>query len=86
MLFWRNHNCHVHSLLAAVVAPAPGHGHPVCKKHHPDAHTIAALAFVFSVGRRRADDVSPSENGARNEPITASMIAVETANQPADES
>jgi hypothetical protein len=32
------------------------------------------------------NDVSPIENGERNEAITASTIEVETANQPAAES
>lgn len=46
--------------------------------------------FAFGLARRRPGaeltDVSPSENGARNEPITESVIVVETANQPAAES
>ena len=46
------------------------------------------VAFGFRVRFPGAvlTDVSPSVNGARKEPITDSVIAVDTANQPAAES
>jgi hypothetical protein len=42
VLFWHKHNCHVHRCLRLSWHPHPDHGHPVCKKHHPDAHKITA--------------------------------------------
>lgn len=41
-LFLRSHNCHVHKCFRLAWHPHPGHGHPVCKKHHPEAHKITA--------------------------------------------
>lgn len=31
-----HHNCHVHKCWRLDWHPHPDHGHPVCKKHHPD--------------------------------------------------
>ena len=42
LLFWHNHNCHIHRCWRLSWHPHPVHGHPVCKKHHPDAHQIKA--------------------------------------------
>lgn len=33
--WWRKHNCHVHRCWRLSWHPHPGHGHPVCSKHHP---------------------------------------------------
>jgi hypothetical protein len=41
-LFLRRHNCHVHRCWRLAWHPHPDHGHPVCKKHHPQAKTITA--------------------------------------------
>ena len=41
-LFWRRHNCHVHRCWRLQWHAHPGHGHPVCKKHHPDGNRIFA--------------------------------------------
>ena len=35
---WTKHNCHVHGCPWLSWHPDPEHGHPVCKKHHPDSH------------------------------------------------
>lgn len=41
MYLWlRKHNCHVHRCLRLEWHPHPVHGHPVCKKHHPDGHGL----------------------------------------------
>jgi hypothetical protein len=55
--FWRNHNCHVTGCWRLSWMPHPVHGHPVCRKHHPDGqgrgefltaehHTLEAHAAV----------------------------------------
>ena len=41
-LFLRKHNCHVHRCWRLAWHPHPDHGHPVCKKHHPDGHRVLA--------------------------------------------
>ena len=41
-LWWRKHNCHVHRCWRLQWHPHPVHGHPVCKKHHPDGHGVLA--------------------------------------------
>ncbi len=41
-LFLRKHNCHVHGCWRMQWHPHPDHGHPVCKKHHPDGHGLPA--------------------------------------------
>lgn len=33
--WWRKHNCHVHKCWRLSWHAHPGHGHPVCRKHHP---------------------------------------------------
>lgn len=33
--WWRKHNCHVHKCWRLQWHEHPGHGHPVCAKHHP---------------------------------------------------
>ena len=33
---WHQHNCHVHNCPRLQWHVHPDHGHPVCKKHHPD--------------------------------------------------
>ena len=55
----------------------------------PPGRRIRRVVGAFFFGRLPGavlTDVSPIENGERNEPITARMTAVETANQPAAES
>jgi hypothetical protein len=42
ILWWRKHNCHVHRCWRLQWHQHPTHGHPVCKKHHPDGHGIRA--------------------------------------------
>ena len=43
LYFWlRKHNCHVNRCWRLAWHPHPDHGHPVCKKHHPDGHSITA--------------------------------------------
>jgi hypothetical protein len=54
VLFWRKHNCHVHRCWRLEWHPHPVHGHPVCKKHHPDSR------HVGSMGIRSADSPSAS--------------------------
>jgi len=41
-LWWRKHNCHVNRCWRLQWHPHPVHGHPVCKKHHPDGHGVLA--------------------------------------------
>jgi hypothetical protein len=41
-LFLRSHNCHVHRCWRLSWHPHPGHGHPVCRRHHPDGNKILA--------------------------------------------
>lgn len=36
LAWWRTHNCHVHRCLRLQWHQHPDHGHPVCKRHHPD--------------------------------------------------
>jgi hypothetical protein len=43
MYLWlRKHNCHVNGCVRLAWHPHPDHGHPVCKKHHPEGYTIKA--------------------------------------------
>lgn len=35
-LWWRHHNCHVHGCWRLQWHAHPDHGHPVCRRHHPD--------------------------------------------------
>ena len=44
LLWWRRHNCHVQGCWRLQWHVHPGHGHPVCKKHHPEGHSIRADA------------------------------------------
>ena len=41
-LWLRKHNCHVHRCWRLQWHPHPEHGHPVCRKHHPDGHGLRA--------------------------------------------
>jgi hypothetical protein len=41
-LWLRKHNCHVQGCWRLESHPRPDHGHPVCKKHHPDGHRLRA--------------------------------------------
>lgn len=34
--WWRSHNCHVKRCPRLQWHVHPDHGHPVCRKHHPD--------------------------------------------------
>jgi len=36
ILFFRRHECHVQHCYKPAWHPHPEHGHPVCKRHHPD--------------------------------------------------
>lgn len=38
--FYHRHNCHVHKCWRLSWHPHPEHGHPVCRKHHPDHKKI----------------------------------------------
>ena len=40
ILFFRRHECHVHTCHRPAWHPHPGHGHPVCKRHHPHNRTL----------------------------------------------
>lgn len=42
VMFWRHHNCHVHRCPRLQWHPHPDHGHPVCRKHHPERKAISA--------------------------------------------
>jgi hypothetical protein len=35
LAYWHHHNCHVHRCWRLCWHAHPGHGHPVCKRHHP---------------------------------------------------
>jgi hypothetical protein len=35
-LWWRKHNCHVRTCWRLQWHPHPVHGHPVCRRHHPE--------------------------------------------------
>lgn len=39
-LWWRRHQCHVFRCWRLQWHPHPVHGHPVCRRHHPDADSI----------------------------------------------
>ena len=56
LLFWHRHNCHVHRCLRLSWHPHPVHGHPVCKRHHPDYRRIKASPSA---------DSSPSPGASR---------------------
>jgi hypothetical protein len=34
--FWHQHNCHIKGCWRLQWHAHPDHGHPCCKKHHPD--------------------------------------------------
>jgi hypothetical protein len=34
--WWRTHNCHIHKCPRLMWHTHPDHGHPVCRRHHPD--------------------------------------------------
>jgi hypothetical protein len=36
LVWWRTHNCHIHHCWRLPWHPHPDHGHPVCRRHHPD--------------------------------------------------
>lgn len=36
LVFWRHHNCHVHRCPRLSWHPHPEHGHPCCRRHHPE--------------------------------------------------
>ena len=41
-LFLRKHNCHVRRCWRLAWHPHPDHGHPVCRRHHPDGRGVPA--------------------------------------------
>jgi hypothetical protein len=41
-LWLRKHNCHVRGCWRLQWHTHPDHGHPVCKKHHPDGAGLPA--------------------------------------------
>ncbi|MBA3843813.1 MAG: hypothetical protein H0X39_14575 [Actinobacteria bacterium] len=53
-LWWRRHNCHVHRCWRLQWHPHPDHGHPVCKKHHPDGHRVTATGELHAPPRGHA--------------------------------
>lgn len=42
IVFLRKHNCHVHGCWRLEWAAHPEHGHPVCRRHHPQGKTLTA--------------------------------------------
>jgi hypothetical protein len=42
VVFWRNHNCHVTDCWRLSWHLHPDHGHPVCRRHHPDGQGRSA--------------------------------------------
>ena len=56
---WRNHNCHVHRCWRLSWHPHPVHGHPVCRRHHPDHKQI------------HADTAAPDDGAVRPEPVAS---------------
>ncbi|HEV7133207.1 MAG TPA: hypothetical protein VGN27_05695 [Gaiellaceae bacterium] len=36
LVWWHHHNCHVQRCWRLSWHPHPDHGHPVCRRHHPD--------------------------------------------------
>jgi hypothetical protein len=40
VLWYRRHNCHVFHCWRLQWHPHPAHGHPVCKRHHPDGRSV----------------------------------------------
>lgn len=40
-LWLRKHNCHVHRCPRLQWHPHPVHGHPVCRRHHPEHKKIS---------------------------------------------
>lgn len=41
-LWMKKHRCHVHRCWRMSWHPHPDHGHPVCRKHHPDGRGLPA--------------------------------------------
>jgi hypothetical protein len=41
-VWWRRQQCHVIRCWRLQWHPHPGHGHPVCRRHHPDAGRVSA--------------------------------------------
>ena len=41
-LFLRRHNCHIRHCWRMAWHTHPDHGHPVCRKHHPDGPGLPA--------------------------------------------
>lgn len=39
-VWWRHHNCHVRGCPRLLWHPHPDHGHPTCRRHHPDGDSI----------------------------------------------
>ena len=60
ILFWRKHNCHVHRCWRLSWHPHPVHGHPVCKRHHPDYKRILASPPADSPSA--ASDAGPASS------------------------
>lgn len=42
VVFYRRHECHIQGCWRPAWHPHPEHGHPVCKRHHPDRIRLAA--------------------------------------------
>ena len=60
LLFWHRHNCHVHRCLRLSWHPHPVHGHPVCKRHHPDYKRIRAPRSADSSSSASSVSQAPS--------------------------
>jgi hypothetical protein len=41
-LWWSRHHCHVRHCWRLSWHPHPDHGHPVCRRHHPDGAGVHA--------------------------------------------
>jgi len=60
-IFLRKHNCHVHGCWRMAWHPHPDHGHPVCKKHHPDGRGLPATKSHEKGTARPQPDPTPSQ-------------------------
>jgi hypothetical protein len=58
LLWWRQHNCHVHKCWRISWHPHPIHGHPVCRHHYPDHKNAAPAGHDVGahLGRRSAQE------------------------------
>lgn len=60
LIFWHKHNCHIHRCWRLSWHPHPVHGHPVCKKHHPDYKRVTAAPSADSTSASPASGDVPA--------------------------